>query len=149
VDRLVEILATRMPPDALLAVTGDHGMVTMDHTIDADTHLHLRGLRTLRGEPRARHAHAEPGAAATCWPPGRRSSTTSSGWCPGGQAIDEGWFGPVSTRFADGIGDVVAAAHGTSGVTRSKAGAFLSNLIGQHRSLTSAEQLVPLLIARV
>ena len=144
----MEILATRMPPDALLAVTGDYGMVTMDHTIDADTHLHLRGLRTLRGEPRARHAHAEPGAAAdvlATW----QAVLDDFVWVVSrGQAIDEGWFGPVSTRFAHGIEDVVAAAHGTSGVTRSKAEAFLSNLIGQHRSLTSAEQLVPLLIAR-
>ena len=64
------------------------------------------------------------------------------------QAVDENWFGPLSPHFANRIGDVIAAARGTSGVIRSVAESFLSGLIGQHGSLTPAEQLVPLLITR-
>lgn len=65
VDRLVEQLAAQLPRDAVLAVTGDHGVVAMDRTIDADTHPHLRhGLALLGGDPRARHAYAVPGVAA-------------------------------------------------------------------------------------
>jgi hypothetical protein len=121
----------------------------MDHTVDADTHPDLRaGVRTLSGEPRARHVHAEPGAAAdvlATW----RSVLGDAAWTVSReQAVDEGWFGPLSPRFADRIGDVVAAARGTSGVIRSNAEPFLSRLIGQHGSLTAAEQLVPLLMAR-
>lgn len=149
VDRLVEAIATRLPPDALLAVTGDHGMVTMTHTVDADTHPDLRaGVRALSGEPRARHAHAEPGAAQDVLATWQEVLGDAAWTVSREQAIDEGWFGPVDTGFADRIGDVVAAARGESGVIRSKAEAFLSNLVGQHGSLTSAEQLVPLLVAR-
>lgn len=149
VDRLVESIATRLPPDALLAVTGDHGMVAMDTVFDADTHPDLRaGVRTLSGEPRARHAHAEPGAAADVLATWQGVLGDAALVVSREQAVDEGWFGPVAGRFADRIGDVVAAALGTSGVIRSKAEAFLSNMIGQHGSLTSAEQLVPLLMAR-
>jgi hypothetical protein len=149
VDRLVETIAARLPGDALLAVTGDHGMVAMDHTVDADTHPDLRaGVRTLTGEPRARHVHAEPGAAAdvlATW----RSVLGDAAWTvPREQAVDEGWFGPVAPEFGDRIGDVVVAARGTSGVIRSKAEAFLSRMVGQHGSLTTAERLVPLLVAR-
>lgn len=149
VDRLVETIASRLPPDAQLVVTGDHGMVTMTNPVDADTDPALRaGVRTMSGEPRARHAHAEPGAAAdvlATWQSvlGDRAWTVSRE-----QAVDEGWFGPLSSRYADRVGDVVAAARGGSGVIRSKAEAFLSSLTGQHGSLTSAEQLVPLLVAR-
>jgi hypothetical protein len=149
VDRLVETVVSRLPADAVLAVTGDHGMVAMDRTFDADTHPDLRtGVRTLSGEPRARHAHAEPGAAAdvlATW----QSVLGDAAWTVSReQAVDEGWFGPLSPHFADRIGDVLAAARGTSGVIRSKTETFLSRLIGQHGSLTPAEQLVPLLMAR-
>jgi hypothetical protein len=149
VDRLVETIATRLPPDAMLAITGDHGMVAMDHTIDADTHPDLRaGVRLLSGEPRARHVHAEPGAAAdvlTTW----RATLGDAAWTVSrDQAVDDNWFGPLSPHFANRIGDVIAAARGTSGVIRSVAESFLSGLIGQHGSLTPAEQLVPLLITR-
>jgi Type I phosphodiesterase / nucleotide pyrophosphatase len=149
VDRLVESIATWLPGDALLAVTGDHGMVTMTETVDADTHPDLRtGVQVFSGEPRARHVHASPGAAAdvlATWQEvlGDRAWTVSRD-----QAIDEGWFGPVSGRYAGRIGDVVAAGRGGFGITRTKAEKFLSSLIGQHGSLTSAEQLVPLLVAR-
>jgi hypothetical protein len=149
VDRLVETIATRLPGDALLAVTGDHGMVTMDHTVDADTHPDLRaGVRTLSGEPRARHAHAEPGAAADVLATWQGVLGDGAWTVSREQAIDEGWFGPVAPRFTDRIGDVVAAARGTSGVIRSKSEPFLSRLVGQHGSLTPAERLVPLLVAR-
>lgn len=148
-DRLVETIATNLPPDALLAVTGDHGMVTMTNTIDADTHPDLRaGIRALSGEPRARHAHALPGAAADVLATWQEVLGDAAWTVSREQAVDEGWFGPVSARFAGRIGDVVAAGRGGSGVIRSKAEAFLSNLLGQHGSLTSAEQLVPLLVAR-
>lgn len=149
VDRLVETVLSLLPPDAQLAVTGDHGMVAMDHTFDADTDPVLRqGVRALSGEPRARHAHAEPGAAADVLASWQGVLGDAAWTVSREQAVDEGWFGPLSPRFADRIGDVVAAARGTAGVIRSEAESFLSGLIGQHGSLTSAEQLVPLLVAR-
>ncbi|MGB3441605.1 MAG: nucleotide pyrophosphatase/phosphodiesterase family protein [Actinophytocola sp.] len=148
-DRLVETIVSLLPPDAQLAVTGDHGMVTMDHTFDADTDPVLRqGVRALTGEPRARHVHAEPGAAADVLARWQGVLGDAAWTVSREQAVDEGWFGPLSPHFADRIGDVVVAASGTAGVIRSEAEPFLSRLVGQHGSLTPAEQLVPLLVAQ-
>jgi hypothetical protein len=149
VDRLVETVVSLLPPDALLAVTGDHGMVTMDHTFDADTDPELRaGVRAFSGEPRARHVHTEPGATADVLATWQGVLGDAAWTVTRDQAVDEGWFGPLSPHYADRIGDVIAAARGTSGVIRSEAESFLSRLIGQHGSLTPDEQLVPLLLAR-
>ncbi len=149
VDRLAEAIATRLPTDAVLAVTGDHGMVAMTETFDADTDPDLRaGVRTLSGDPRARHAHARPGAAAdvlAAW----RAVLGDAAWTVSReQAVDEGWFGPFTPRFAPRVGDVVAAASGGAGVIRSHAESLISGMVGQHGSFTRAEQLVPLLLAR-
>ncbi len=149
VDRLVETIAARMPADAVLVVTGDHGMVTMTETIDADTSDDLRaGVRAMSGEPRARHVHAEPGAAAAVLATWQEVLGDNAWTVSREQAVDEGWFGPLSPRYAERIGDVVAASRGGFGVTRTKNETFLSSLLGQHGSLTSAELLVPLLVAR-
>ncbi|MBO0849749.1 MAG: alkaline phosphatase family protein, partial [Pseudonocardia sp.] len=65
------------------------------------------------------------------------------------RAVADGWFGPtVSDQMLARIGDVVVAARGSAGVTRSRAEPFLTKLIGQHGSLTAAEQHIPLLQAR-
>jgi hypothetical protein len=48
----------------------------------------------------------------------------------------------------DRVGDVVVATRGTAAVIRSEAEPLISKLPGQHGSLSSAEQLVPLLLAR-
>lgn len=149
VDRLVEQLAAQLPRDAVLAVTGDHGMVAMDRTIDADTNPHLRhGLALLGGDPRARHAYAVPGAAADLLATWREVLGDTAWTVSREQAVDEGWFGPVGPQIAPRLGDVVTAARGRCGVVRSVAEPFLSSLLGQHGSLSAEEQLVPLLIAR-
>jgi hypothetical protein len=64
------------------------------------------------------------------------------------EAISAGWFGDRvcdDARFR--IGEVVAAARGAAGIMRRTAEPLLSALIGQHGSLTDAEQRVPLLLA--
>ncbi len=149
VDRLVETIVELLPPDAVLAVTGDHGMVAMDHSYDADTDpALLAGVAMYSGEPRARHVHTLPGAAADVLATWQGVLGADAWTVPRDQAVDEGWFGPLSAHFAPRIGDVVAAARGTAGIVRSVGEAFLSGLVGQHGSLTQDEQLVPLLVAR-
>jgi hypothetical protein len=149
VDQLVETIATRMPKDALLAVTGDHGMVAMDRTFDADTDPRLQtGVRVLSGEPRVRHAHTSPGAEADVLATWQEVLGDAAWTMPREQVVDEGWFGPLAPQFANRIGDVVATTRGTAGVIRSQGEPFISRMVGQHGSLTSAEQLVPLLVAR-
>lgn len=148
VDRLVESVANELPAGCLLAVTGDHGMVTVTEQVDVDTEPVLQhGVRLVSGEPRVRHVYAEPGAAAevlAAW----RSRLGDHAWVVSGdEAIGAGWFGPVVTPDAHArIGDVVAAMRGSTVVVRSVAERLETGLRGHHGSLTSAEQLVPLLL---
>ena len=61
------------------------------------------------------------------------------------EAIEAGWFGHVTSRVEPRIGDVVAACTGTTAITRPAAEPVLSELTGQHGSLTEDELLIPLL----
>jgi hypothetical protein len=148
VDRLAEQIAQALPFGAVLYVTADHGMVNVapEDKVDADTVPELRaGVALLGGEPRARHVYARPGAAAdvlAIW----REVLGERAWVASrDEAISYGWFGPPDYSVTDRIGDVVAAATGTTAIVASHAEPKESGFIGQHGSLTSAEQLVPLL----
>src|SRR5207302_5478410 len=66
VDHIAEQLATRLPADATLFVTADHGMVLVpdDAKVDYDATPSLQdGVVALAGEPRARYVHTRRGAA--------------------------------------------------------------------------------------
>jgi len=148
VDKLAEQIAGSLPFGTVLYVTADHGMVNvgLDDRIDVDATPALReGVDLLGGEPRARHVYARPGAAAdvlATWQEilGERAWVASRE-----EAIKDGWFGPVDDAMTPRIGDVVAAAAGTTAIIASRAEPLESALIGMHGSLTSAEQLVPVL----
>ncbi|MGH3155702.1 MAG: alkaline phosphatase family protein, partial [Streptosporangiaceae bacterium] len=148
VDKLAEQLASALPNDTLLYVTADHGMVDVSssHRIDADTTGELRkGVALLGGEPRARHVYAEPGAAGDVLAAWREVLGDRAWVMARDEAISAGWFGPVDPGLAGRIGDVVAAATGSTGIVATQAEPLESSLVGMHGSLTTAEQLVPLL----
>ncbi|MEU5847613.1 alkaline phosphatase family protein [Saccharopolyspora shandongensis] len=149
IDRLVAMLAERLPRDSVLTVIADHGMVEIDpgEAVDADTDPALRaGVRLLGGEVRARHIYVEPGALADVHAAWRETIGDRGMVLTGEQAIDEGWFGPVvADSVRPRIGDVLAIMR-DSGVIRSVIEPGESALRGHHGSLTSAEQLVPVLM---
>jgi hypothetical protein len=150
VDRLVESIVEALPPGGLLAVVADHGMVSVgtdDIDIDSEEALSV-GVTDIGGEPRARHIYVAPGAdddALATW----RETLAGRAWVVSrDEAIAAGWFGRrVSDSTRPRIGDVVAAARGTSALLRRTAEPLESSLIGHHGSLTTAEQNVPLLLA--
>ncbi|MFE9661520.1 MULTISPECIES: alkaline phosphatase family protein [unclassified Streptomyces] len=154
VDRLVQRLAEQLPPRSALYVTADHGMVDVpldpEHRFDVDEDWELRaGVALLGGEGRARHVYAVPGAEAdvlAVW----REVLGEQFWVAGREeAIAAGWFGPrVDPRVHGRIGDVVAAARDDVLIIASEREPKESVLIGNHGSLTPAEQLVPLLEVR-
>jgi hypothetical protein len=118
-----------------------------DQKVDvADAPELLDGVQALAGEPRARHVQCRPGAVddvLATW----RDRVGDGMWVvTGEEAIARGWFGPrVLDRVRPRIGDVVAAAHGQVGVFQRDVDPLMAMLVGQHGSMTSAEQLVPLL----
>ena len=152
VDRLVSQVAERLPGDAALFVTGDHGMVDLrpEQRVDlADRPELAAGVRLLSGEARARHVHTRKGAAAdvlAAW----RGLLGHEMWVVGGEeAVAAGWFGPdVSDDARARIGDVVAAASGPIGVVQREVDPTQAALTGHHGSMTPAEQLVPFLELR-
>jgi hypothetical protein len=152
IDMAAAALAERLPPGAMLAVTGDHGMVDLgplDRVDVGDVPALLAGVRVLAGEARARLVYTEPGAAddvLAAW----RDVVGDRMWVVSrDQAIAAGWFGPrVSDRIRPRIGDVVAAAYGRIGVMQRTVDPAHARLIGHHGSMTPREQLVPLVTVR-
>jgi Type I phosphodiesterase / nucleotide pyrophosphatase len=151
VDRLVESILEDLPPGGLLAVVADHGMVAVatEDVVDADEcEPLLDGVQVIGGEPRARHVYTVDGAAdavLAAW----QETLADRAWVVSRQeAIAAGWFGErVNDDMLPRIGDVVAAARGPAAVVRRTVEPLESSLIGQHGSLTTAEQQVPLLVA--
>jgi predicted AlkP superfamily pyrophosphatase or phosphodiesterase len=151
VDRLVESIVESLPPGGLLAVVADHGMVTIDasRTVDIDASEELLdGVTAIGGEPRARYVYAADGAADAVLAAWREVLADRAWVLSRDEAIAAGWFGASVTDEARyRIGDIVAAARGGAGMVRRQTETLLSSLIGQHGSLTTAEQRVPLLLA--
>jgi len=148
VDKLAEQLATAIPAGIPLYVTADHGMTDVgpEDRIDADSVPGmLDGIALLGGEPRARHLYTVPGATDDVLQTWRDIIGDRAWVLSREEAIAAGWFGPVDPWLADRIGDVVVAPVGSGAVIASKAEVLESSLIGMHGSLTSADQLVPLL----
>ncbi|SFO28488.1 Type I phosphodiesterase / nucleotide pyrophosphatase [Geodermatophilus obscurus] len=151
VDRVVEQVVAGLPDDAALLVTADHGMLDVPrHTrVDVDDEpALLDGVALLAGEPRARYAHALPGAAGDvldAW----RGVLGDRAWVAGrDEAIASGVFGAVDDTLAARIGDVVALARGPWAITASATEPGPSRLAAYHGSLTAAEVAIPLLLAR-
>lgn len=152
IDELAVMIAERLPPGGLLAVTADHGMIEVPESekFDADTDPALRaGVRLLGGDPRSRLVYAQPGAAEDVLAAWRERLGARAWVLRAEQAVADGWFGPVISDLArPRIGDVVVALRGNTAVVRSKAEPGIAELPGQHGSLTTDEQEIPLLLAR-
>jgi len=152
VDLLAAHLADRLPRDAVLLVTGDHGMVDLrpEQRIDlADQPELAAGVRLLAGEARARHVHAREGAAGEVLAAWRELLGHAMWVVSGEEAIESGWFGSrVPDRVRPRIGDVVAAAFGPVGIVQRDVDPAQARLTGHHGSMTPAEQLVPLIEVR-
>jgi hypothetical protein len=150
VDRLVESVLDGLPPGGLLVVVADHGMVAVDPSelVDVDDSATLTaGVEDIGGEARARHVYTADGAVAdvvAAW----RAELGDRAWVvTRDEAIDAGWFGErVADDVRPRIGDVVAAARGSAAIVRRTVEPIESALVGQHGSLTTAEQRIPMLI---
>lgn len=151
VDRLVESILEDLPADSMLAVVADHGMVAVGpgDAVDIDADDALRdGVAAFGGEARARHIYVDAGAADAVLAAWRETLADKAWVVTRDEAIAAGWFGDtVRDAVRPRIGDVVAAARATVALVRRGAEPVESALVGQHGSLTTAEQRVPLLLA--
>jgi hypothetical protein len=147
IDRLVAMLAEDLPPGTLLAITGDHGMVTVDRRHDADTHPDLLlGEPMVGGDPRARLVYTRPGSASDVLTAWRATLGDDATVLTGDEAVEGGWFGPVDDAVRSRVPDVVAVTRGGTAIVRTEGEPVLARLPGQHGSVTDAERYVPLLV---
>ena len=146
----LEALFARLPQGWALAVTSDHGMVNVKDSSRVDLGEEpglMTGVTVVAGEPRARHIHVEHGAlddVRSLW----TERLYGIAWVlSGDEAVERGLFGDEVREYVrPRIGDLVVAARGSGGVFYRQEEPVLAGLIGQHGSLTPAEQLVPLLL---
>ncbi len=152
VDRVAADLASMLPRDSVLVVTGDHGMVDVppENRIDVSERPELRqGVRCLGGEPRARHVYTRAGAEEEVLAAWREVLDDQAWVVRRDEAIAAGWFGPsVPDPVLPRIGDVLMAARGPVGVTERDVFWLEGVLVGHHGSMTPDEQLVPFLLVR-
>jgi hypothetical protein len=150
VDAAAEHLREVLPGDTRIVVVADHGMVDVaaEDRLDVEDLPELRdGVAVLGGEARFRHVYCRSGAVddvLATWRAvvGERALVVSRE-----DALARGWFGPVAPAVRPRIGDVlVAGGHGFA-VLDTSAFPFEARLVGLHGSLTSAEMLVPVLVA--
>jgi hypothetical protein len=96
-----------------------------------------------------RHIYTQPGAADDVLAAWRETLGDSATVVSREEAIDAGWFGSVvPDHHSVRIGDVVAAARGATAMIRSVIEPLEAQLVGQHGSWDSAEQLVPAIVLR-
>ncbi len=150
VDALVADLAADLPADAVLAVTGDHGMLAAGRRVDLDAQAHWSaGVEMLAGEPRVRHLYVADGARDDVLATWTAELGADARVVTREQAVDEAWFGiEVDPDIAQRIGDVVAVASYRTVLVRGDAEPLEARMIGHHGAWTADEQLVPLLVAR-
>lgn len=150
--RLLNRLVDGLPADAALLVTADHGQLNVpaegrfDVAADADLSA---GVALVAGEPRVRYLHVADGAAGDVIAAWRGVLGDAARIGTRAEAVDEGWFGPVTPAHLGRIGDVVVVCLDRHVVLASgHEPPAVGRLVGYHGSLTAAEMTVPLLVAR-
>lgn len=150
-DAGMKRLAATAPPDTLILLTADHGMVDVPRAARVDYSAIpelVEGVRHTAGEPRMVHLYLEPGSTVrerlmSAWV----SHFGKKAWVvTREQAIAAGYFGEVAPGVADRIGDVLILAREPIAfydLRRVRIQAM--DVTGQHGSITKAEREVPLL----
>ena len=150
IDAAAEQLREALPDDVRVVVVADHGMVdSPPHSrLDVDDHAELLdGVVVLGGEARFRHVYCRHGAVEdvrATWQAavGERAEVLTRD-----EAIFRGWFGAMTSAVRPRLGDVLVAARGDFSVMSTSAFPYEARLVGLHGSLTSAEMLIPVLVA--
>lgn len=152
-DRTMRSLTAKLPPNTLLLLTADHGMVDVEPAQQVDFSASpalVDGVAHTGGEPRMLHLYTEPDLPEAgverlvrSW----REAHGGRAWVlTRAEAIKAGLFGPVSPEVELRIGDVlVAAREPVAFYDTRRVPASALEVVGQHGSVTRAEREVPLL----
>jgi hypothetical protein len=131
----------------VLVVTADHGQVEVGGNVVplAPEVLELCSLQS--GEGRFRWLHARAGRARELHEAAREHHGGDAWVVTRDEVVAGGWLGPVVTEVARArLGDVAVLARADIAFHDPQdTGPY--ELVGRHGSMTSAEMLVPLLVA--
>ena len=146
-------LLQRVPPDTLVVLTADHGMVHIgprDRIDVADHYALMRSVRGVAGEPRAPQIYTNsPRSAADVAARWADTLGSHAVVLDRHQAQESGLLGQVDDRVAPWFGDVLVLTTGTTAIVDSSTMAAQAiALKGMHGSLTPTEVHVPLLAVR-
>ncbi len=148
VDALLTRLVEKLPPNAALLVTADHGGLNVppDARVDLDTDPRLgAGVRVVAGEARVRYLHTEPGTAADVQATWTEVLDGRAHVYSREQAVATGMFGPVDPANLPRIGDVVVVCTGDAAVLATgHEPPETARLIAFHGAATAAEMAIPL-----
>jgi hypothetical protein len=154
VDAALSALLDRTPTDAVVYVTGDHGMIDIDPADRLDLTDSgrfpglLDGVAQLGGEPRVRYAYAKPGADVDVLAAFTEQLGDRCWIATRDEAVSLGWFGAVEERVLPRLPAVIAATRDPVALVdpvhqRAESVA----LLGLHGSFTDGESDVPLLVS--
>jgi len=147
VDRLVHEVIDGLPAGAALVVTADHGQVQVGNALltldDGVTDL----VEMQSGEARFRWLHGRPGTVDKLADRARQAHGHVAWVHTRAELEDAGWFGGrLTPELVERVGDVALVAHAPVAFI-DPADTGETALVCRHGSLTSAEALVPLLVA--
>jgi hypothetical protein len=142
-------LREALPRDTALLVTADHGGLDVppeSRTDLADDPLLSAGLRVVAGEPRFRHLHTQPGAAADVCAAWSAILGPHADVLTRDEVIADGLLGPVRPEFAERIGNIVVVCRDDYAVfATGHEPAEVSTLVALHGARTPAETAIPLI----
>ncbi len=150
IDAAAEQLRESLPSDVRIVVVADHGMVDSppESRIDVDDHPELReGVALFGGEARFRQLYCRGGAVDDVVATWREVLGERAEVLTRDEALRLGWFGELSSDVRPRIGDVLVACRDDYAVLSRSAFPIETKLVGLHGSLTSAEMLIPILVA--
>lgn len=133
-----------LPPDTLMVLTADHGMIDVAERFDIACVGELtRGVDVVAGESRALHLYTEePEEVSGRW----REVLGERAWIYTlAEAEEAGLFGPMGDFAREVFGDVLVFAKDRLAIVDSRyqsEGAI--GLVGVHGSLTEQEMMIPL-----
>jgi predicted AlkP superfamily pyrophosphatase or phosphodiesterase len=147
IDHTVERILTALRPGCVLVVTADHGQVEVGDNVIPLAGDVLAHCSMQSGEGRFRWLHARAGRARALWEAASEHHSDVAWILTRDEVVSKQWLGPVVSEAALArLGDVAVVVR-TDMAFHDPLDTGPYELVGRHGSLTSAEMLVPLLVA--
>ena len=150
IDAAAEHLREDLPADTRVVFVADHGMVDSppERRVDVDDEPDLRdGVALIGGEARFRHVYCRARAVDDVLATWRGVLGERAEVLAREDALERGWFGAMTPDVRPRLGDVMVACRDDYAVECAAVFPHEPKLVGLHGSLTSAEMLIPILVA--